>query len=225
MTHVNGTPTNSLDLKGFRHVSDLIYYDGPILSYFQDVDGESYLFSWVDCDDTYNRWLIISTDFANVMMYVKREISLRSIVLSDKAKKLYLVDIDADINYHHLQCVRLSDLPQEYIPPTDALYAYEPQNSEKEFLEKLNAQGEPDGNLKLIGKFDMLNAKTGLYRFADMYSQAVSYGYFVRPQIDSLLDLSFRHSYMIVVSRQQGQQHSEHKATDKIVSVEPVYAS
>lgn len=222
MIKINGIPTNKLDLKEFRHVSDLIYFDGPILSYFQDKDGESFLFSWVDCDDTFNRWLIIHTDFANILRYLRRDITLRSIVVEGGATNLYIVDIDADVNYHNLQSVRLSDLPKEYIPVTDVLYNYEPQNSEQEFLKMLNAPSVAEGTLQLIGKFDMLNAKTGLYRFADMYSLATSYGYFLQSKLDSLLDLSFRDSYFIVVNRQKGQQQNHYKATDKIVSVELV---
>ena len=222
MTQVNGIPTKKLDLKEFRHVSDLIYYEGPILSYFQDKDGESYLFSWVDCDVTFNRWLVIHTDFANILRYMRRDITLRSIVMEGGAKNLYIVDIDADVNFHNLQSVRLSALPKEYIPATDVLYNYEPQNSEPEFLKMLKTPTTTDDTIQLIGKFDMLNAKTGLYRFADMYSLATSYGYFLQSKLDSLLDLSFRDSYLIVVNRQKGQWQSHCKATDMIVSVELV---
>lgn len=224
MMQIKGTPTNKLDLKEFRHVSDLIYYDGPILSYFQDKEGESYLFSWVDCDETFNRWLIIRTDFANILHYARRDTSLHDIVVEGGVQNLYIVDIDADVNYHNLQSVKLSDLPKEYIPAADVLYNYEPQNSEQEFLKMLSTPSETDGTLQLIGKFDMLNAKTGLYRFADMYSLDTSYGYFLQSSRDSLFDLSFRDSYLIVVDRQKEQQHSHYKATDKIISVEPVYA-
>ena len=222
MIKTNGISTNKLNLKEFRHVSDLIYFDGPILSYFQGKEGDSYLLSWVDCDEKYNRWLIIHTEFANILRYARREISLRSIVVEKGAKNLYIVDIDTDVNYHNLQSVKLSDLPKEYIPGTDDLYNYEPQNSEQEFLKMLNAPSVADGTLQLIGKFDMLNVKTGLYRFADMYSHAKSYGYFLQSKRNSLLDLSFRNSYLIIVNRQKEQQHNQ--ATDKIVYVEPVYA-
>ena len=92
----------------------------------------------------------------------------------------------------------------------------------KEFLKKLNSHEEPCSGLKLIGKFDMLNAKTGLYRFADMYSGDTSDGYFIQSELDSLLDLSFRNSYVIVVRRQNDYQYGVHKATDKILSVESV---
>ena len=224
MTDIKGTPTNRLDLKGFRHVSDLIYYDGPILSYFQDKNGENYLFSWVDCDETYNRWLIIHTDFATVLGYIRQYFSLRSIILGKATKGLYIVDIDTEVNYHHLTKVNPEYLPTEYVPATDILYNYEPKNSEQEFLKKLKSHEEPERGLKLIGKFDLINAKTGLYRFADMYSGDTSYGYFIRPDLDSLLDLSFRNSYVIVIKRSQQHQFSEHKATDKIISVEPVYS-
>lgn len=224
MKEIAGNITKKLDLKNFRHVSDLIYYEGPLLSYFQDKEGESYLFSWVDCDDDFNRWLIIHTSFMNVIGYIRKELSLRKIILDADENKLFLVDIDSEVNYHHLKNVRVDDLPAEYIPATDKLYDYEPQNSEPEFLKKLKFYGrkDKDGPLKLIGRFDSLNAKTGLYRFEDMYSLDTSYGYFVKPNFEGLRHVTLSSCYIVVVDRKG--QYNQHKAADKIISVEPVFS-
>lgn len=223
MKEITGTTINTLDLKNFRRVSDLIYYEGPLLSYFQDKEGESYLFSWVDCDDTYNRWLIIHTSFNNVVRYIKKELSLRSIIHETSEENLYLVDIDSEVNYHHLMNVRIGNLPDEYLPVSDKLYDYEPKNSEPEFIKKLESYGQQEGPLKFIGKFDVLNVRTGLYRFEDMYSLDTSYGHFVKNYRDDIRKYTLCNNYIIIVDR-EGVQRSQHKAVDKIVSVEPVYS-
>lgn len=221
MKEIKGKATDCLDLKNFRHVSDLIYYEGPLLSYFQDKEGDSYLFSWVDCDKDYNRWLIIRTSFVRILQYLRRERSLRSIIMDAGHDDLYLVDIDLNIDYHHLQMVNKDILPSEYIPTIDKLYDYEPQNSEPEFLKKLESYGNIDGSLRFIGKFDVLNARTGLYRFEDIYSLDTSYGYFVDSIIDNMRNYTLGNTYIIVVDRNE-IHYSRHKAADKLVSVESV---
>lgn len=79
--------------------------------------------------------------------------SYSSIILETSEENLYLVDIDSEVNYHHLMNVRTDNLPYEYIPVPDKLYDYEPQNSEPEFIKKLESYGQHDGPLKFIGHF------------------------------------------------------------------------
>lgn len=46
-----------MDFFNLRHVSDLMYYDGPLLSVYADEMGFEHLVFWVDQNDDYNTWL------------------------------------------------------------------------------------------------------------------------------------------------------------------------
>ncbi|TAG74491.1 MAG: hypothetical protein EAZ23_06010 [Oscillatoriales cyanobacterium] len=41
-----------------RSIVHLEYFDGPLLSLFENEYGDSYLYSWCDVDNLYNRWLV-----------------------------------------------------------------------------------------------------------------------------------------------------------------------
>ncbi|EDN65617.1 hypothetical protein BGP_0795 [Beggiatoa sp. PS] len=41
-----------------RDIVDLIYFDGPLLTLFENEYGDSYLYYWCDVDEQCNRWLV-----------------------------------------------------------------------------------------------------------------------------------------------------------------------
>jgi hypothetical protein len=49
----------SLDTGNFVRIGDLSYFEGPLLSLFEELNsGHLYLLDWVDRDEKSNRWLI-----------------------------------------------------------------------------------------------------------------------------------------------------------------------
>jgi len=59
------------DFGKLTKVSDLIYFDGPLLSHYMSSKGENYLFYWVDVDETYNRWMVVRTDIITIQQYLE----------------------------------------------------------------------------------------------------------------------------------------------------------
>jgi hypothetical protein len=57
MEALNGTALDKLPYKGLFKVSDLLYYEGPLLSHFRDSNDNHFFFYWVDVNEVYNRWL------------------------------------------------------------------------------------------------------------------------------------------------------------------------
>lgn len=114
------------DFSKFIKVSDLIYFDGPLLSHYMSDKGENYLFYWVDVDEMYNKWIIIRTDIFSIQKYLDKKISLFSIITQPNDGYVYIVDIDNDINYHNIKLVSANDLPEDYIPAKDSFYTFEP---------------------------------------------------------------------------------------------------
>lgn len=128
MIPINGKKI-SKDFSRFIKVSDLIYFDGPLLSHFISPNGENYLFYWCDVDDLYNRWIIFRTDLLTIQKYIEKNISLREIITNPTDGFVYLTDIDNDINYNNIQLLLANEIPEEYIPNTNSYFDFEVKDS------------------------------------------------------------------------------------------------
>lgn len=126
MEKVNGIPIKSDWINDLIKVSDLIYYDGPLLSHYQSLSGEDYLFYWVDTDDTFNRWLIINISIIKLQDYLNQKTSLYQLLTELDAGLVYKVDIDKEIHYHNFELLYIYELPESYLPNKNSLYTFEP---------------------------------------------------------------------------------------------------
>ena len=115
--------TIQFDFGKLTKVSDLIYFDGPLLSHYMSSKGENYLFYWVDVDEIYNRWLVVRTDIVTIQQYLDKKISLYTVMSTPNDGFLYMVDIDANASYHNIQLIQVDSLPEDYLPGQDSLYA------------------------------------------------------------------------------------------------------
>ncbi len=130
MEKVKGILIKSDWLKGLVKVSDLIYYNGPLLSHFQSLSGEDYLFYWVDTDSSFNRWLIINISIEKLQDYLNRKISLYQLITELDSGLVYKVDIDKDIQYHNFELLYIHELPETYLPNINSLYNFESLNQQ-----------------------------------------------------------------------------------------------
>jgi hypothetical protein len=126
MEKVNGISIKSDWIYDLVKVSDLIYYDGPLLSHYQSLSGEDYLFYWVDTDENYNRWLIINISIIKLQDYLNKKISLYQLITELDAGLVYKVDIDKEIQYHNFELLYIHELPESYLPNKNSLYSFEP---------------------------------------------------------------------------------------------------
>ena len=55
-------------------VSDLINYEGPVLSHFTNSSDEHYLYYWVDQSKVATRWLIVKVGFWDIKSYLQNEL-------------------------------------------------------------------------------------------------------------------------------------------------------
>lgn len=126
MEEINGISLESLPIKDLRKVSDLIYYEGPLLSHFQSSNNENYLFFWTDVDDMFNRWLVFRISIERLQAYLHGKLSLYNIITEPNDNFVYKVDIDADLNYRNVLMIFPEQIPQSYLPDRNAKYAFEP---------------------------------------------------------------------------------------------------
>ncbi|MDR1918984.1 MAG: hypothetical protein LBQ65_04975 [Tannerellaceae bacterium] len=124
MKTINGFDI-SFDFSKLTKISDLIYFDGPLLSHYKSNKGENYLFYWVDADDKYNRWIVIRTDISSILLYLEKRISLHAIITQPNDDFVYIVDIDNGLNYHNIKLLPIASLPEDYTPTENSFYTFD----------------------------------------------------------------------------------------------------
>lgn len=114
MEILKGISIEHLGLDNLKKVSDLVYYDGPLLSHYSN-DSDNYLFYWVDTDDTYNRWLVFRVSIEQINGYLNNELILLDVIKNSLDDFVYSVDIDNDLNYHNIKILSYDELPTLYL--------------------------------------------------------------------------------------------------------------
>lgn len=123
MIQINGLNV-FLDIQSFQKISDLIFFEGPLLSHYMSERGDNYLFYWVDSDVYFNRWLIIRTSLETIQLYLEKKIPLYDLIAKPNDGFLYIVDIDDNIEYHNLKLITPDVLPEDYLPELDSFYEF-----------------------------------------------------------------------------------------------------
>jgi hypothetical protein len=118
----------SFDFGKLIKITDLIYYDGPLLSHYVSEKGDNYLFYWVDSDNEYNRWIVIRCNILSIQKYLDKAATLYSIITQPNDGFVYMVDIDNQVTYHHTKLIQIKNLPEDYKPAEDSYYTFEPQD-------------------------------------------------------------------------------------------------
>jgi len=131
---VNGHRLSEMPFDGLNKESDLLFFDGPLLSHFKDQSGNNYLFYWVDFDEHFNRWLVWKVKEKELTLYLSGTSSLYEL-MKDK-DFVFSVDIDEDVNFKNIQLVDLSQLPEDYFPTEQAFYLMEPEPAYESLVKK-----------------------------------------------------------------------------------------
>ena len=122
MEKINGISINFSLLRDLVKVSDLIYFEGPLLSHFQSKSGEHYLYYWVDADDIYNRWLIFRVSYDRLQLYLNGTVSLFQLIQDLDNNFIFKADIDNDLKYHSIELLYTYELPPNYLPQESSFY-------------------------------------------------------------------------------------------------------
>jgi hypothetical protein len=128
MEMLTGDNIRQLPFKNLEKVSDLLYYDGPILSHFRDKYGKDILFYWVDYNNEYNRWLVFQVTEKQLFDYLLQKGSLKSIIENPFNDIYYCVEIGEEIEYKNVYQIFKEDINQKYIPKKDVIFQSETPN-------------------------------------------------------------------------------------------------
>ncbi|MGM9697393.1 MAG: DUF6575 domain-containing protein [Prevotella sp.] len=111
-----------LNFSDLVKMSDLIFFDGPLLSHYVHKSGTNYLSYWVDCDDENERWLVFNVGLTYLQRYVNGEISLLNLLKGIDNGLINVVDVNTDGDIINNKLVEISDLPESYFPDEDSLF-------------------------------------------------------------------------------------------------------
>ena len=115
--------SNYFPYPNFKKVSDLINYDGPILSHFQ-YNEKDILYLWVDNSDTHNRWLVFEVSRDSFVNYLYKEINLKTLITSNQQDFLLLTDINESLKHEFNNLISKDFLPKVYLPTEKSYFDY-----------------------------------------------------------------------------------------------------
>jgi hypothetical protein len=111
---------NTSLLQSLVRIGDLYYFEGPLLSLFQNsISKNFYLFDWVDRDKVNNRWLVYQVSHKALFDFINNKISHFNLYRSNPDNKFYIVDIENKSKYTDYNLSELESVPSAYYPNKD----------------------------------------------------------------------------------------------------------
>jgi hypothetical protein len=101
---------------------DLIYFEGPVLSYFKDKNYNDYFMRWIEMDDQCNRWMLFQVSKENVLEHLNGQVTLLSLINRAASGIVYFIDINSDIEFKQINCVQVSKIPNGYLPSEQSYF-------------------------------------------------------------------------------------------------------
>lgn len=117
-----GQSIAKLPFRGLRKISDLVYFQGPILSHFKDEFNKDFLFYWVDYNEEVNRWILLQISDIQLGEYLLQRKSLYNLFNSPINDIYYSLEIGTTLEYRNIIQVFKGDLNEEYMPEVDSYY-------------------------------------------------------------------------------------------------------
>lgn len=122
MESLDGFISKDFPYKDLKKVSDLIYYEGPMLSHFSN-GKDSFLYLWVDNNDSVNRWIVIKIDDNILANYFKKRISLKYILETSNTYILF-TDINEKLNNISNVLLPIDKIPESYLPSDESYFNF-----------------------------------------------------------------------------------------------------
>lgn len=163
MLNLRGLTIDGSPMRNMSHVSDLLYYDGPILSHLTDSRGNHFLQHWCDDDENHNRWAIMRITEAMILR-LRHNVLPLNLVVPDQILDdfVYYIDVDSEGRTASSTRVWTEDIPEEYLPLPGS-YCDKPEALDNEFTVLIDGAW----SLQEWGQFP--------FRFSQVYS--VLYGH------------------------------------------------
>lgn len=111
------------ELRSLVRVRDLINYEGPILTEYRSPAGEPYLYFWCDVKPgSHHCWLAFRVSKRDLLKFLSGKLSLLRLIQQSQGERVYLLEIDGEIDYKTVYLLEKDDIPQNYLPGEDSVY-------------------------------------------------------------------------------------------------------
>ena len=95
---------------------DLIYFEGPVLTYLTDNSGNHYLMRWTEMDENRHRWMLIQITKGSLVKYLNEKITLLDVIKKNSLGVVWFIDMDAEANHKLIILLEVKDIPLAYLP-------------------------------------------------------------------------------------------------------------
>jgi hypothetical protein len=130
MENIQGVHIEGFSIESYRKVSDLIYFEGPLLTHFLSNKNENFLFNWVDSSDYLNRWFIFRVSQDKLVDYLSGKIPLLNFFKDPIDGFIYKIDLSEEGVVSEPMLVFSESIPQSYFPANNSFYSFTPENQE-----------------------------------------------------------------------------------------------
>jgi hypothetical protein len=103
------------------HVRDIVEYEGPLVSEFQNDKGEPYIYHFCEASDERSRWLVVRAQRTELVRYEAGNVSLRQLLKGCPEQLAWMLDIDSDGITRGVYAMPIAHVPEQYFPPSDQL--------------------------------------------------------------------------------------------------------
>ena len=112
---------NILTEKGipiFSWIRNIQSFEIPLLSEYNDSNGNKYIFHWCDCSEQLHRYLAIKTDESLMESFVSGELSLIDLILGGEGidREALLLDFNSEGDIEKAMSIYLNDIKDKYLP-------------------------------------------------------------------------------------------------------------
>src|SRR5216117_1482905 len=114
MKALKGTRLDRFPLGELNKVSDLIHFEGPLLSLFRNHEGDNYLYYWCDTEGSKDRWLVFRVSDKELNSYLTKRATLRDLLINPSDGFVYAVDMDANLHIANVRILDPQSLPIDY---------------------------------------------------------------------------------------------------------------
>ena len=154
MIAIPGISLPCLPISGLQRLRDLEYFEGPLLTHFVHPHGDHFLYSWVDCDDNSNRWMVIRVSETNILRLMHRTVPLDFVIPRQCQDDFaYFVDLDESGKSIGSSMCALTEVPDEYLPHSGS---YLPQSDLPTMPDGLAVMIEGEWSVEDLAKFPRL---------------------------------------------------------------------
>jgi len=137
-------------LASLERRSDLVYFDGPLLSLFENAQGEPFLFVWADVDAAANRWIAFRVTPEQLSSFLRKRITLRDLLLTPPDGYVFVSDMSGPGEFDSVWMLRVEDVPEAYLPAPDSYYEFEPTHSDVDLVALARQYHSPLLDLHLV---------------------------------------------------------------------------